>query len=277
MIKTKKLAIFLICTKNELINDRVQKCLDKFFNSKTSKKYCVDLHLSFNQFDKCFEKQLLKLNLHENIHNVYIHDHQLTGQHDYYYPDIKDVPKDVLNNLSLMGLSSGPNNLFFLSLHLFFQTKYRDILILECDTKPIRDYWLDKIINFCDKNEFMIAGSLYKGKQKLDIYAEWTGHLNGVAIYRRSKHFEEFSNECIKLIQHQIAHGQTPFLTFDCALYKLYSTLYGQSNYNYTSKSHQMKICPLISNYSIKSDSNISVNEILEEHPETVILHQKLN
>ena len=104
----------------------------------------------------------------------------------FWYPwsfSQKIKPKDKPE----LGYTSGANLLFYDSIDMMFETDYKDFLMLECDTKPMRKNWFDVIHSYCQKHSFEIAGSTYKGSASWHSDSEYKDHINGVAIYRNSK------------------------------------------------------------------------------------------
>jgi len=122
----------------------------------------------------------------------------------------------------------------------------------------------------------MIAGSTYLGKYNLPPLETWTGHLNGVAIYRASNNLSIFLQLSKKTIQSFVESNQNHFISFDVGMHFFLSTLLGRKNFNNPNLPGNLLIdSPVISNYSLPEDFATSVEEIKKDYPQTIILHKK--
>lgn len=267
---TNKLALVLLTTVKEYYSGAVDACLEKYLESKPSKDKKIDLFIFFNQGQESEYSKLLKLKSHKNINDVFIKSHKLSFLDDIYvrnpseFKKFKDIPR--------LGGSSGANNLFFKSMTSLCEKHYDDFLMIETDTQPVKNYWIDKILDFCVYNDFLIAGSMYKGSAKLPTFQAWTGHLNGVAIYKCDPFLKLLLKYAERLIESEICNQTTNFLSFDCAIHQLCCSLEGRKYF--ASKVIDTNI---ISNYSLPLDKKISIKSVLEKHPQTIILHKKWN
>jgi hypothetical protein len=265
---TNKLALVLLTTAKEYYSGAVDSCLEKYLESKPSKDKKIDLFIFFNQGQESEYSKLLKLKSHKNINDVIIKSHKLSFLDDIYvrspceFKKFKDIPR--------LGGSSGANNLFFKSMISLCERYYDDFLMIETDTQPVKNYWIDKILDFCVYNDFLIAGSTYKGPSKLPTFQAWTGHLNGVAIYKCDPLLKLLLQYTEKLIESEISQKTTNFLSFDCAIHQLCCSLCGKKYF--ASKVIDTNI---ISNYSLPSDKKTSIKSVLKQHPQTIILHKK--
>jgi hypothetical protein len=81
-----------------------------------------------------------------------------------------------------LGLSSGPNILFFSAIE--FCEKYNTVLMLETDCILKEDCFrkLDKLVEY--SGDFLIIGSSYAGNQKIHFDNTLFHHINGVALYK---------------------------------------------------------------------------------------------
>lgn len=267
---TNKIALILVSTAKEYFSMQVDLCLAKYFNNKVSKNKKIDLFVFFNQGEESDYSDLLKLKSHKNINNIFIKSHKLSFLEDIYLKNVnemgtfKDIPK--------LGGSAGANNLFFDSMIPLCDSDYDNLLMIESDTQPIQDYWLDKILNYCRNHDFLIAGSTYKGGTKTPTFQAWTGHLNGVAIYKCNAMLALLLNYVKKLIASEVSSGATKFLNFDCAIHQLCCSLEGRKYF-----APKVIDTDIISNYSLPSDKKTSITSVLEKHPQTIILHKKWN
>lgn len=265
---TNKLALVLLTTAKEYYSGAVDSCLQKYLESKPSKDKKIDLFIFFNQGQESEYSELLKLKSHKNINNVFIKSHKLSFLDDIYiknpaeFKNFKDIPR--------LGGSSGANNLFLKSMISLCEKHYDDFLMIETDTQPLKNHWVDRILDFCLYNDFLIAGSTYKGSAKLPTFQAWTGHLNGVAIYKCDSFLKLLLQYTEKLIESEISNQTTKFLSFDCAIHQLCCSLEGGKYF-----ASKVINTDIISNYSLPSDRKTSIKNVLEKHPQTIILHKK--
>lgn len=277
MKHTTQLSIVLLATQKEYQSGDVTACLDKYFKTNASVDKKIDLHIFFNKGEGSDYNDLLDYQNCENINEVRIKSHKLEGINDLYARTPEELDRANINEMPDMGCSAGPNNLFFNSMIPLMSGIHRDYLMLESDTFPIQDFWLDKIINYCDNTVFMIAGSSYKGQFPFPDFDTWTGHLNGVAIYRASQNLSTFFKLSQKTIAHHVKYSN-PFMSFDVAMHYFSCTLLGRKFFNNRNLPfNQLIDSPIISNYSLADDTVTSVEEVKKQHPDTIILHQKTN
>ena len=278
MKHTTQLSIVLLATQKEYQSGDVTACLDKYFKTNASVDKKIDLHIFFNKGEESDYNDLLDYKNCENVNEVKIKSHKLEGADDLYIRTPEELDKSKLHEIPEMGGSAGPNNLFFNSMIPLMSGIYRDHLMIECDTYPVKDLWLDQIISYCDNTVFMIAGSSYKGKCEFPHFDTWTGHINGVAIYRASKNLSTFFEFAKKTIIHHNLHHKNPFMSFDVAMHYFSCTLLGRKFFNNRNLPfNQLIDSPIISNYSLPQDMDTGIQEIKEQHPETIILHKKPN
>ena len=275
---THHLSIVLLASKFEYDSGAVYECLNKYFKDICSVDKKIDLFIFFNNGDPEDYADLLGYKTHPNINDVFVLSCDLQGLDDLYARTPAELQKLNLKTLPTLGGSAGPNNLFFSSMNHLSDSNYRDLLMIECDTQPIADFWLDKIVNYCDNNKFMIAGSTYKGKQDLPMYEAWTGHLNGVAIYRNSSHLHMFFKLSKKTIAYKVANGKNHFISFDVGMHAFLGTQYGRKHFNNRdNQEYHLIDSPIISNYSLPIDSDTTINSVKKQYPQTIILHKKWN
>jgi hypothetical protein len=275
---TNKLSVFLMSTQREYLDGSVERCLRKYFESNASPQYKIDLQITFNKGKLSEYSGLDFLTKFKNLNNVYISTLNLSGLDDFYAPTPQAMRESNLSSTPKLGGSTGPNNLFYKSFDRFCDLDYRDYLLIEVDSQPVTDNWIDKLVDYCDNKQFLIAGSTYKGKQTLPIYEEWTGHLNGIALYRNSPFLKAFIQESKKLIEFNVNHKINNFISFDVAMHKLYSGLFGRQHCHDPFKSENHLInCPVISNFSLPIDSDTTIESVKEQYPQTIILHKKWN
>ena len=276
MKHTTQLSIVLLATQKEYQSGYVTACLDKYFKTNASVDKKIDLHIFFNKGEESDYNDLLDYQNCENVNEVKIKSHNLQGVDDLYLRTPQELQQANLDKVPLLGGSNGANNLFFDSMIPLMQENYRDFLMIECDTFPITDYWIDRMIGYCDNHTFMIAGSTYKGKLKLPDFEFWTGHLNGVAIYRASSNLSTFFELSKKTIQYLVSSNQNHFVSFDVGMHHFAHTKIGRKYFNDRNiQQNNLIDSPIISNYSLPQDTECSIEDIKKEHQQTIILHKK--
>ena len=273
---TNKLALLLITTQAEYESGLVDKCIKNFLSKEVSLSHKIDLHIYFNVGKEFTYATLNKYSSLDVVNKIFINILNLSKVEDLYCRTPKDF-KNLKSRSDLeLGGSSGPNNLFYRSFENLFSSEYRDILLIETDCFPVKKYWLDHVIEYCDNNKFLISGSTYKGKVKLAPFQIWTGHLNGVAIYRNSLFLKTFIRKSKQLIKHEIHNKVSNFISFDVAMHKVYSTLFGRKHcHDPKVPENHLLDCNIISNFSLPEDKNTPIESVIKQYPETIILHKK--
>jgi hypothetical protein len=276
MTHSNKLCLVLLATSKEYRSGEVHKCLDSYFSSEASQGHSIDVKIFFNNGDLSNYSDLLKYEKNKNINKIIIKSLKIEGMDDLYCRTPQEL-KNLQNiKIPLLGGSAGPNNLFFNSMIPLMGEPYRDYLMIECDTLPIKNYWADKVIEYCSNSSFMIAGSMYRGKHQLPSFDSWTGHLNGVAIYRRSENLKAFLGLSRKTIINKVASNKNHFVSFDVGMHNFLGTLHGRKYFNNPDLPDNRLIdSPIISNFSLPIDTGTSIKSVKEQYPQTIILHKK--
>lgn len=272
----KSVALVLLTTKKEYLSGMTHDCLDKYFNEQVSKDKKIDIFVFFNQGEEFEYLSLLDYEQKENVNSVKIHSHKLSDFDDLYARTPQDFQNMNLEEIPDLGGSAGPNNLFFNSMIPLSLSGYEYILMIEQDSKPIQNMWIDKVVDFCRQNSFLIAGSIYKGKMEVPELEPWAGHLNGIAIYRPSTALNYLLKQSKKLIKKRVASRKNCFISFDVGMHSFRGTFFGRKYYDDRScpENHLIN-CAIISNYSLPIDSDTSIDRVKKENPQTIILHKK--
>lgn len=275
---TKDLAVIFLCTENEYKSGFFEKCINKYLSNTVSEKYKFDFFLFFNRGNESQYPLIDKCKKHPNINKVFFHNHSLSDDEDVYYRTQQQMRMARGKKIHPLGGSGGANLLFYRSFESLYSKKYKNYLMIESDSKPIKSFWFDGLMSSIHKKQFLIYGSTYKGSQQIPDYEWWTGHLNGIAIYKNNQHTQHLLIESEKLIKYYVRHNINKFISFDVAIWNFTHTLNWQRyirknkiNYEYLYDS------PEISNYSLTNDIPFSIEDILIRHPDTIILHQKWN
>jgi len=271
---TENLVVVLVATRREYRKGQVDSCLKKYFNCRASKDKKIDLYIFFNKpgdYDS-----LLEYKNYENVNDVKIISHNFNALDDLYARNPAELSSLYLAELPKLGGSAGANNLFFDSMIPMCDSSYRYCLMIETDSQPIIDFWIDGIIDYCEDNQFLIGGSLYKGQHTLYTFGSWTGHLNGIAVYRLCNKLKTLLQYSRKLIEVEVAMNGVEFLSFDCAIHQFTCSLTGGLHYsNRNSPENHLIDTPIISNFSLEQDSKTTIESVKKQYPQTIILHKK--
>jgi hypothetical protein len=292
-----KLCIALICTKKEYQRGQVDKAISAYISRAISSNYTFDFYIFFDQgkvldyqglknYEACknirsINIQSINLSEHENVYSQVWQDHEVIGE--FYRLGCPEY-----------GITSGPNRLFFESMKFLKNKPYENILLIEPDTRPIKDYWYDYIVNYISCNEFLIGGSSYKGDREDVKDKSWSNHLNGVAIYRNCNALHSLLEKSEKYLRYLIKNSKRIIDTYQfkdisntipkdeninylCVKFNYDVLLYFVSNSDKVHKTqpNQLKNTPIITNMSLCTDYNISEKQVLDRYPQTIILHQK--
>lgn len=290
-------AVVVIATVEEMRSERLLQFVKYFFvKTRPCEKDKINMHIFVNGFfvlDKQLSKQIKTIKEHCKL--LRLHFLSINERDNKY-------TKQRSRNQSEYGLSSGPNLSFFKSAKIMSKFKYDFFLLLELDCKALKNFWLDELREEFKLNAWVI-GSRYKGEGKR---IKKSNHLNGVAIYRNSKELHNILKNVKDFIAEEI-RSQTKksleraasleWMIEDKSPKKIQEWLEKQRNLK--SKSHiklnydvalskyiQTKLgdqvfekkllnSDYISDFSLKKDSSLSVEEITKKYPRTVILHQK--
>lgn len=270
---TKKMAVVLVATKRELENGDVRKCLDNYFKTEKG-TFKIDLKIYFNIGDEQEYQDLKRYEMYPSVNKVTIKSHRLSSIDDLYIR----TPEQAKNRnvIPKLGASAGANNLFFDTMIPLMEDKYEYYLMIETDSRPLIQEWIEGIMKYADKESFLIAGSHYKGTQELTEYESWTGHLNGIAIYKKSKKLQWLLRKTKRFIAYQVVHKNEIFLSFDVAMHLYISTIKGLKYFrNIKTPWNKLMDTPIITNMSLPCDKEIDTNEVVDKYPATIILHQK--
>jgi len=209
--KKYQLAIVIPFIRSQLSNVIVQLGMSKIYHPCKNSTQSVDLIFYHNEgeqsslesdirkidyIDKCYRKvRYLSINL-ENEENWYplgcfLMWHKLLDNEN--------------NRLSLRSYG------------------YTHFFLMEPDTKPIREFWLDNIIDQItdgrNNEEYIstnwwISGSVYRGTK---IIGQRFLHINGNALYHLSASFIQF----IQIFSHYYLTGDNPHIGYDLVIYTM--------------------------------------------------------
>lgn len=262
------LCIFFVVTEDEINKGELEACMYKYLDILPSKEYKCDFFIFIN---KMFSRKKIDrinewLTRERFVKSVSFINLSLTEEEDcFWYPwafseKIKPLKKPD------MGYTAGANLLFYRAIDTMLESKYKNFLMLECDTRPLEKYWFDEIRNFSIKEKFEIAGSTYKGSASWHSESEYKDHINGVAIYKNSKRTKILINSSSRAVVEYCKKDD--YLNFDVA------NLIAK-NQSRRKDPYILKDSGVIVNYSDPADLEIQDKEILNKHKKAVIVHQK--
>lgn len=270
------IALVLLTTQKEYRLGLSQKCLDAYLNKKFSKYHSIDIFIFLNKGKPDEYTDFNKYKVSENINKIYIYSHEYSDEEDIYLRTPSEMRRS--RNIHELGGSGGANLLFFDSFDLLMDKEYSNFLMIESDSRPLKQYWLDLINKNIKDQSFLIIGSSYKGGQALPEYESWTAHLNGIAIYKCNPHTKSLLNIARNLIAYYVKNNINKFISFDVGIWMAISTIkWHKYVLDYQITYNPLKHCDFISNYSLFSDIQFTKQQILKDHPNTIILHQKWN
>ncbi|NDG52824.1 MAG: hypothetical protein EBY39_07360 [Flavobacteriia bacterium] len=267
---TTKLAVFSPCTHKEYLQGIQDDTIQKFLDFIPSEKYSFDFIFTFNRWKDEDEYEDLKIyEQHPNINSVKIFNLDIPRKQDVYRDIFKGHVKP--EPIPPLGGSSGPNISFYNSFKLLLGGQYENFLMIENDSFPIQNFWFDKCFKYCEENDFVIAGSKYKGHQKWHYILDYKDHMNGVALYKNCDKLKTLLLESEKYHKTQINENEW-FLNFDIAIDRFRKSKNGA---DLIKGEDWFKDINLIFNCSDPNDWYIKNEQILEAQKETVIVHQK--
>lgn len=257
MFKESNFALLLLATEKEYSQGSIKSCLDSYIKT-LPKDQKLDVIIFIDTISS-------PLNLGEYGKNIKINAFPLMmrPEDNIYY---RSAPENFQNPPRL-GLSHGPNFLFFEAFKVVKELAYRNVLLIESDTKAVcsSDLWIDTVIEYIKKEDFIIAGSKYKGS--VDIKGQyWENHLNGVAIYKNNEALHEILSGTEKYIEKNIKKYDYR-LNFDVAI-DLYLNDFPEQKILY-------KDTDFIVNASHPLDAGRPAIEILMQNPNAKIIHKK--
>lgn len=302
MTKNEDLAIVFLVTEKEFKSLEIKKAIyNLFIDFPPSLNSSFSVYFIFNNFfpiDYSKIEELLPVNF---FHKVKIHFLKIDSKNDTYIARGKE---EALSNL---GLSAGPNSLFFGALNYMKNKPYKYLLLLESDVIALKYYWLDKILSFTRQKDFLIAGSKYKGVNPTCRVTGWQ-HINGVAIYKNNKLLHELINSVKIYLINYIAKkrkeaneiGQATWnivnkpseitnwfnkqnankkrnsliLNYDVAIYK-YCKEIGPDLFSLKNTSNKIMDTDIIIDLSLQMDKNTKIEDIKNRFPKALLCHKK--
>ncbi len=269
---TKYLSVTYVCTKKEYLSGELTDSINRFLSMKPSRAYCFDLFLIFDQGDESEYSSLLDFESNKNVNKVFTHSLNIPDKDNIYVRSRHSLKKFKEFSEPALGLSAGPNNLFFGAMNYLSNKDYDYCMLLETDTRPVKYFWFDLLFKYSQNNDFLIGGSTYKGSVQIPEGAAWADHLNGVAIYKNCEKLHDlFSTSKAHIIQ-LIQDGLHDFfVNFDIGI-----NYYIKSSDSLLDKYNDVVDTDIIINASLGADASIKEQDILTKHKKAIILHQKI-
>lgn len=284
---TNNLVVALFTTRKEYKSGLIHRMLQQYLSKNPSSQFSFDWHIVFDQGEEEDYKDLLNFSNHQNIKNIFIHSLRIKDKDNFYSREYRS-PYWIMSEYKRLGKpwlgnTCGANNLFFNGMDYMQMQNYKNILLLESDTQPLKNLWFDSLLEKCEYEIFLIMGSVYKGNEVInDPTGIVKNHLNGVAIYKNCVELSVILKDAKIFILNNTRLCDQALKVEDCKpeglnFYMNYDiSIYHQSqSQKYKKYKSLFKNCEFITNTSLPADANISIKEILSKYPQTIILHKK--
>ena len=268
----KSLNVFFLTTYHEFANGHVKEACDSYLALDPSPNgHKFHLLFIFNTGDESIYESLLSYQSHPCVKKVTIKSLKIPPEDDVYDKEVT-LFKFEEKGAPWLGLSMGPNLLFFMAMDYLATQEESHSLLLETDSYPIREGWFDRCHQFMRRNKFTIAGSHYKGKYHIPDEMEWKWHLNGIAIYRHSSFLKGLLRDAKADIIRRISSGDFYQWNFDVAIC---TALQLPKYKNDTERNNRCMNVDFIVNMSLEVDDNTTDKEVHLQYPSCHILHKK--
>lgn len=288
------LDLAFLSTAKQVRQGFLKKCIDNFFSKKTINPSNIRVYIFTDE--KVNKNHLTKILNNHGVTKVFIENVNIHKKDNIYIKDQKETD-------CAFGLSSGPNILFFKACEKLFSLSGSHFFIIEPDVFPVKDFWFERLYLYCLFNDFLIAGSTYKGVCK---HNNKDLHINGVAIYRNSKSCRDVIYNSKNFILEKIKEKKTLAKSIGerhkwmlssgkpeiiqnwfktqskIKIRKNIRLNYDVGIYEYCKKyrpelllSKKIRDTKIITNACKNGDSKVTARDILKFHKKTVILHKK--
>jgi len=242
------------------------------FLTNLDSKHKVDLFICLDKKPDDI-KPLLKFEQHKNINKVIVKWFDIPDKENIYYrPWLASEENPPPEKIPVLGLSTGPNTLFYSTCDYMLQQKCKYYLMLEADTVPLRKNWLDYCIKQTKQQyDWVISSSVYKGSDEnnLDQWHSDHPYLNGVGIYKNNKQLQKLLAGSKQLIIDFVEQNRfQQFINYDTAIghyIRCYEPWNGKLVHN----------ADYIINMSPAYDKDVKLSTVLEKFPKGCILHNK--
>lgn len=297
------IALAFLLTQQDYESGRLKRCLYKMFvEYPASLNHSFSFYFIFNNFFNVDINDII-IDIPLNVlGKAKLHFLKIDSKDDKYQKRGAGIEAE-----SKLGLSAGPNSLFFGAMNFLKKSSHSHFLMLETDVLSLKYYWLDKLLSFSRSNDFLIAGSTYKGLNLHCAVTNWK-HINGVAIYTNKKFLFSLLDSVKLFLINEIAQkrseanlngknqwlkAKTPseindwfkkqdnnkkrtslILNYDVAIYK-YCQNIGPNLFDTHHTSNRIIDTDLILDLSLTVDKKTSVEEVKSRFPSAVLCHKK--
>ena len=270
------MCVMILCCAKEIEDGRLKRVLYKFFNGPCASQKTFDVFICVDQLkhhEKTLQQHVDKIqSTCNNVNRVYVHDAQIPARDNVfaYDVDVWNKQRERDPDSLRLGTTSGVNMQFFQSMKHVMSTnkRYKHVLMLETDCEPITKCWFDQIHNHCENTEYVVCGSKYRGESPEHKTRWYQDHLNGVAVYRNSRTLLRLLNRAERVIEKHVNNPDTieKWMNFDVAMLVAATEL---------DVADQLVDTSLIANYSDTGSTSLTIDQVLNRHDDTVILHKK--
>lgn len=270
------IAVLMMTSYKQLFGTMFNTCLSSLFeHNRPSNSSRVDMFICVNRvpsdvdIDKLHEMLNTKIKNHTYgymVNDVNLINIDLSPDEDIFTYSLKEYMSVNKSNRLYLGGSHGINKQFFDCMSIFKnEYKYYDyILLLEPDCKVVKNCWLDELLEHIETApDKLIYGSFYKGVANITQRE----HINGVAIYNNSSELHEILEAASKYITRNIQIANEWIINFDIAISRVAIDRNILNN--------KVVDTTFITNVSTVRDLTTPEAEVINEHPNTIILHKK--
>lgn len=265
------MCLTMLGTLQEVSNETMYQCLDCYLNNTTTDYtfdlvICLDGNISEPEYNRFLQYKEL-----EYVDDVHIVTTEIPDIENIYIRpwlvDESHVPDDI----PPLGLSNGPNVLFYNSMEKLKSFDYRYILMIETDTIPTTCKWFDICHENANRREgnWLIMSSKYKGNDPNNLNVWHEDYLNGVGIYKNNDQLSNLMKSSEEFVEHIIkTNNFGRFINYDVA-HDHYIRTYEPWNVAW------MQDCDFIINMSPSHDKDADLDQVLSKYPNCAILHNK--
>ena len=265
---TNRVLLMLVTTLKEFESGFITNTLNRYMLNNNS-DYIFDILVTVDNSSDEMEQHIKQLNNQlPRVGNIMLHSIDMSEQENVYYRSWKDGSTEKPETMPRLGYSTGPNALFFESMKHASTLPYDNVLLIETDTAPVNAEWFDICYNYTYSNDFLIAGSTYKGNlNKTDADSWHANFLNGVGIYKNDPILHHVLRGTEQLLNQLMIDGHfSGFMNYDVAIGYYMQVTHHEKHHMYTDTD-------IFTNVSL--DNDIDPELVLQQHPDTCIMHHK--
>lgn len=274
---TDELCVMSLCCEKEVLTGKFEPMMYRFFGYECSVDKQFDVFLCFDTISETTQKELNRQVLAvkrvcTNINEIYIYNSDIPDNQNMFGYDAREFAQRRQQDPSSLrlGTTSGINIQFFDALRYILKTnnKHKRLLLIEADSEPIVTNWFDPLYQMCTTRQAAVLGSRYCGVDDTHRERWYKDHLNGIGVYKGCPELFELLQRSEKIIESYVndQNNVEKWLNFDVAM------LLAATELNMLD---QLVDVEFISNYSDTISAKLSVDNVLNRHPKTVILHKK--